>query len=73
MGNNNIENYKETRNGLLGTEYSSKFSAYLSLGCISPVQVYQEVKKYEKEVKKNSSTYWIILNYYGENFLDMFI
>ena len=57
---NNIENYKETRNGLVGTEYSSKFSAYLSLGCISPVQVYQEVKKYEKEVKKNSSTYWII-------------
>jgi len=59
-GTNNIENYKETRNGLLGTEYSSKFSAYLSLGCISPVQVYQEVKKYENEVKKNSSTYWII-------------
>ena len=57
---NNIENYKETRNGLVGTEYSSKFSAYLSLGCISPVQVYQEVKKYEKEVKKNSSTYWIV-------------
>ena len=57
---NNVENYKETRNGLVGTEYSSKFSAYLSLGCISPVQVYQEVKKYEKEVKKNSSTYWII-------------
>ena len=57
---NNIESYKETRNGLVGTEYSSKFSAYLSLGCISPVQVYHEVKKYEREVKKNSSTYWII-------------
>ena len=56
----NIEKYKETRNGLIGTEYSSKFSAYLCLGCISPVMIYQEVKRYEKEIKKNSSTYWLI-------------
>ena len=56
----NIANYKNTRNGLVGTEYSSKFSAYLSLGCISPVTIYHEVKRYEKEIKKNSSTYWLI-------------
>ena len=43
-----------------GTEYSSKLSSYLSLGCLSPVTIYHEVKKYEKEVKKNSSTYWLI-------------
>ena len=35
-------------------------SAYLCLGCISPVLIYQEVKRYEKEIKKNSSTYWLI-------------
>ena len=27
---------------------------------MSPVTIYHEVKKYEKEVKKNSSTYWLI-------------
>ena len=58
--NKGIETYKETRNGLIGTEYSSKLSSYLSLGCLSPVTIYHEVKKYEKEVKKNSSTYWLI-------------
>ena len=58
--NKGIETYKETRNRLIGTEYSSKLSSYLSLGSLSPVTIYHEVKKYEKEVKKNSSTYWLI-------------
>ena len=57
---NRIEKYKETRNGLIGTEYSSKFSAFLSLGCISPVTIYHEIKRYEKKIIKNSSTYWLI-------------
>ena len=56
----NIAKYKEPRNGLIGTEYSSKFSAYLSTGSISPITIYHEIKKFEREVKKNSSTYWLI-------------
>ncbi len=52
--------YKETRNGLIGADYSSKFSAWLALGCISPRMIYEEVKRYEKERKKNDSTYWLI-------------
>ena len=31
-----LRNYKETRNGMLGANYSSKFSPWLALGCISP-------------------------------------
>lgn len=52
--------YKETRNGLIGMDYSSKFSPWLALGCISPRIIYEEVKKYERERKKNESTYWLI-------------
>ena len=52
--------YKETRNGLLGADYSSKFSPWLAMGCLSPRFIYEEVRKYEKKVKKNSSTYWLI-------------
>ena len=52
--------YKETRNGLIGMDYSSKFSPWLALGCISPRTIYEEVKKYERERKKNDSTYWLI-------------
>ncbi len=52
--------YKKTRNGLTGKDYSSKFSPWLANGCISARSIYHEVKRYETEVKKNDSTYWLI-------------
>ena len=55
-----LRNYKYTRNHLLGEDYSSKFSAWLANGCLSPRRVYWEVKRYEQERKKNVSTYWLI-------------
>jgi deoxyribodipyrimidine photo-lyase len=55
-----LSSYKETRNDLLGMGASSKFSPWLSLGCISPRYVYQQVKEYESKVEKNESTYWIV-------------
>lgn len=55
----NISRYKQTRNGLLGESYSSKFSAALSFGCISPRKIYWELKKYEQERVENDSTYWL--------------
>ena len=55
-----LRTYKETRNGLLGANYSSKFSAWIALGCLSPRKVYWEIKKYEKERVANDSTYWLI-------------
>ncbi len=55
-----ISNYKETRNGLVGADYSSKFSAWLALGCISPRFIYQELKQYEAEFGANDSTYWLV-------------
>ena len=55
-----ISNYKETRNGLIGTDYSSKFSAWLALGCISPRFIYRELQKYETKFGANDSTYWLV-------------
>ncbi len=55
-----LKTYKETRNELLGASYSSKFSAWLALGCISPRTIYWEIKKFEQDVVANSSTYWLI-------------
>ena len=52
--------YKQTRNDLIGVDYSSKFSAWLANGSISPRQLYWEIISYEKEIKKNQSTYWLI-------------
>lgn len=55
-----LKDYKSTRNGLLGANYSSKFSPWLSVGAISPRRIYEEVQRYEREVKKNISTYWLV-------------
>jgi len=54
-----ITTYKKTRNGMIGKDYSSKLSAYLALGNISPVQVYHAVKDFEEKIEKNKSTYWL--------------
>lgn len=52
--------YKETRNDSLGEDYSSKFSPWLALGCLSPRYIYEEVKRYERIRVANESTYWLI-------------
>lgn len=52
--------YKKTRNGLVGTDYSSKFSPWLANGSISARTIYWQVKKFEQEQYKNQSTYWLI-------------
>ncbi len=56
---NHLSTYKKTRNESIGTEYSSKLSAYLAWGCLSPRTLYWEIKKYEREVLSNESTYWL--------------
>ncbi|KAF7830199.1 cryptochrome DASH, chloroplastic/mitochondrial [Senna tora] len=52
--------YKETRNGMLGPDYSTKFSPWLASGSLSPRYIHEEVKRYEKERQANSSTYWVL-------------
>lgn len=55
-----LRRYKETRNGLLGEDYSSKLSPWLAQGSISPRLVYQELRQYENQRIKNESTYWLL-------------
>jgi deoxyribodipyrimidine photo-lyase len=57
---NSLSKYKETRNGLLGPDYSSKFSPWLACGSISPREVYASVREYEEKFGANESTYWLI-------------
>ncbi|EGD79527.1 cryptochrome DASH [Salpingoeca rosetta] len=55
-----IATYKDTRNGLVGADYSSKFSPWLAHGCVSARWIHSEVKRYERERVKNNSTYWLV-------------
>lgn len=55
-----LRNYKLTRNEMLGSDYSSKFSPWLAHGCISPRQIAAEIQRYEIERVANESTYWLL-------------
>ena len=55
----NVSTYKLTRNGLIGEDYSSKFSPWLANGSLSVKYIFKSLKEYEKEVEKNDSTYWL--------------
>lgn len=63
-----ITQYKETRNGLLGADYSSKFSAWLANGCLSPRTVFHALKAFEAKVIKNEDTYWLFFELIWRDF-----
>ncbi|TNE59285.1 MAG: DASH family cryptochrome [Bacteroidetes bacterium] len=65
---NAIATYKETRNGMIGSDYSSKFSPWLSAGCLSPKFIYYEIRRYERERVSNESTYWMIFELLWRDF-----
>ena len=63
-----LSTYKETRNGMVGADYSSKFSPWLAMGCISARYIYAEVKKYEMQFGANDSTYWLVFELLWRDF-----
>lgn len=54
-----VATYKETRNQLVGPDYSTKFSAWLACGCLSARYIYHQLKEYEHKHGANESTYWV--------------
>lgn len=63
-----VSRYKETRNGLLGLDYSSKFSAWLANGSLSAVSIYHELKNYEQQFGANESSYWLVFELFWRDF-----
>ncbi len=53
------DSYKETRNQLIGKDYSSKFSPWLALGSISARTIALELSIYEQGHGANEGTYWL--------------
>ena len=58
-GSNAIASYKDTRNQLLGFDFSSKLSVWLAHGAISPRTIVKAIEQYEQRIVKNQSTYWL--------------
>ena len=63
-----LRRYKQTRNGMLGGDYSSKLSPWLALGCLSIRRVHSEVQRYEQERVRNDSTYWLVFELLWRDF-----
>ena len=51
--------YKQTRNQLIGMDYSSKFSPWLASGCVSARSIAQTLVAYETRFDANDGTYWL--------------
>jgi len=56
---NKVATYKKTRNGLLGGDYSTKFSPWLALGCLSARHIHAEILRYQA-VRKKGSSWWVL-------------
>ncbi|MVN21707.1 DASH family cryptochrome [Mucilaginibacter sp. HMF7410] len=58
---NLLKTYKASHNLVLGSDSSTKMSPWLSMGCVSPRQIFWEVQQYEKAHGSNDSTHALIL------------
>jgi len=67
-----IRTYFDSRNGMLGGDYSTKLSPWLAAGCISPREIYSECKRYEAERVSNKSTYWVVFELLWRDFFRFF-
>ena len=54
-----VDTYKQTRNQIMGMDYSSKFSPWLALGCISARCIAQQLFHYESRYGANDGIYWL--------------
>lgn len=53
------DTYKQTRNQLIGMDYSSKFSPWLAQGCCSAGSIAKQLSEYEDFYGANDGTYWL--------------
>jgi len=59
-GTNLIMKYKRSRKKLVGTGYSTKFSAWLAIGNLSVRTIYEQVKKFEESRNANPACWSLI-------------
>lgn len=60
LGSRNVVSFYSKRNEMMGSDFSTKLSPYLSLGCISPQHVWHKVEELETR-KKDRNSYWVKL------------
>ncbi|CAK9048731.1 Cryptochrome DASH [Durusdinium trenchii] len=69
---NAVAKYFDTRNGMLGPDYSTKLAPWLAFGCLSPRKIFEQIREYEKEIVANKSTYWVLFELMWRDFYRFF-
>lgn len=59
FGSTGLRDYKATRNGLVGTEFSAKFSPFLGVGSLSVRRIWQEVLHYQELHGADEGSEWM--------------
>lgn len=58
-----VATYKQTRNGLLGADFSTKFSPWLACGSLSPRKIWEAIDEWDKahteKGKGTKDSYWV--------------
>jgi deoxyribodipyrimidine photo-lyase len=54
-----VAQYKATRNGLTGMDYSSKWSPWLAVGAVSAREIVLALRAYEDRHGQNEGSYWL--------------
>jgi deoxyribodipyrimidine photo-lyase len=67
-GPERLGSYKLTRNGLLGADFSGRFSPWLATGTLGAREVYRAVKDYEQAHGANESSYWMVFELLWRDF-----
>jgi deoxyribodipyrimidine photo-lyase len=67
-----LKNYFIVRDGMIGADYSTKFSPWLAHGCVSPRHVVAECSRYESEREKNYSTYRVVFELLWRDYCKFF-
>ena len=64
--------YFDTRNGMIGSDYSTKFAPWLALGNVSPRYIARECRRYEEQRVQNKSTYWVVFELLWRDYFKFF-
>jgi len=64
--------YFDTRNGMIGSDYSTKFAPWLAHGNVSPRYIARECRKYEEVRVANKSTYWVVFELLWRDYFKFF-
>ena len=56
----------------MGADYSTKFSPWLTHGCVLPREITCQSRRYEEERVENKSTYWVVFEMLWRDYCNFF-